>query len=372
MYRILPLLAIIFSIFSSCAVKPGKEEKSRSPFEMVSLHTRYKMKLSNDCSAGAALVLKDGRLIYEEYFGRLDRKPEAPPVTASSRFPLYSISKEFGVAVLFSLISEGLVGLDDPVVKYFDYFTGPGPGGSVYLREKVTVRQLASHTSGVTRKEKEEKSEGLEFGDVTLEFEPGTGFHYNELGMKILGRIMEKAGGKPYEELLKERILEPLGLKTIGYLRRGEDTTDIVQTCDGLDSSFIAYSPEPYPGSGLFGTMRDIVCFGKLWLDKGRAGDKVIFRPELVQEAWKNYNHFSQPTPDTEYGLMFWLSSEDKAAFMAGAAQSVAAILPEKNMVVVVGLNQVEGSPGWGRPQIEHSNVARLGLALDKVLEKSR
>lgn len=372
MYIILPLLAIIFSTFSSCAVKPAKDDKSRGPFEMVSLHTRYKMKLSNDCSAGAALVLKDGHLIYEEYFGRLDRKPQAPPVTASSRFPLYSISKEFGIAVLFSLVSEGLVGLDDPVVKYFDYFTGPGPGGTGYLREKVTVRQLASHTSGVTGEKEDLGEKEREFSKVTLEFEAGTCFHYNEVGMKILGRIMEKVGGKPYEDLLRERILEPLGLKSVGYLRQEDDLTDIVYSCDGLDSSFVGYSPNPYPGSGLFATMRDIARFGQFWLDKGKVGDKALFSSELLQEAWINYNHCDKFTPDREYGLMFWLCSEEKAVIMAGAAQTVAAILPEQNMVVVVGLNQVEGSPGWGRPQIEHSNVARLGLALDKVLEKSR
>ena len=355
-------------LLSCCANPPEIAEQSRGIFETVALHTRYKMKISNNCSAGAALVMREGALVYEEYFGTLDKSPESAPVTAESRFPLYSISKEFGVAVLLSLVSEGVLSLDDPAVKYFDYFKGPGSGK--FSRDKVTLRHLASHTSGVTRKERRAGDTYQDFSDVTLEFEPGTGFHYNELGMRMLGRIMEKAGGKPYENLLQERVLEPLGLESIGYLRPGDDLTDIVRTFDGLDSTFISYSPAPYPGSGLFGTMRDIARFGQCWMDSGRVGDKIIFNADLVKEAWTNYNRSGRPTQDTEYGLMFWLSSEEKAAFMAGAAQSVAAILPEKKMIVLVGLNQYDGSPGWGRPPVEHSNVARLGLYLAGLMEK--
>jgi len=369
MNRILALCTYGFLSFACCAPAPQAEKKSPDVFETLDLHARYKMKISNDCCASAALVMRDGALVYEKYFGALERRPEAAPVTAGSRFPLYSISKEFGVAVLFSLVSEGLIGLDDPVVKYFDYFRGPGPEGT-FDRGKVTIRQLASHTSGVTIKGEEDGGSSPDISNVVLEFEPGTGFHYNELGMKILGRIMEQVAGKPYEQLLRERVLEPLGLGSIGYLRPGDDLRDIVHTCDGLDSTFVSYSPAPYPGSGLFGTMRDVARFGQLWLDGGKAGDKVIFNGELIGQAWTNYNHSGQPTPDTEYGLMFWLSSADHAAFMAGAAQSVGAILPEKKMIVLVGLNQYDGGPGWGRPPVEHSNVARLSLYLANLMDR--
>ena len=359
---------LLFSI--CCSPPPAPDKKAIDMFEVVSLHTRYKMKISNDCCAGAAVVLQNGNIKYEEYFGTLDRAPGSAPVTAKSRFPLYSISKEFGVAVLLSLASEDLLNLDESVLKYFDYFRGPGPAGGNFMREKVTIRQLASHTSGVRLEGKSDEETADDFSEVSLEFEPGTGFHYNELGMKILGRIMEKVSGKPYEQLLRERILSSLGLESIGYLRPGDDLTDIVHTCEGLDSTFISYSPDPYPGSGLFGTMRDVARFGQFWLDGGKTGDRVLFDEKLIKEAWTNYNKSGKPTSDTEYGMMFWLSSEDNAAFMAGAAQSVGAILPEKNMVVLIGLNQYDGGPGWGRPAVEHSNVARLGSYLAELMKR--
>ncbi|HUU30431.1 MAG TPA: serine hydrolase domain-containing protein [archaeon] len=373
MKKFLFLLAGSLVFLSFCAPQAG--ERSRGIFEMFYYHVKSKMKLSYDCSAGAALVMRNGKILYEEYLGTTHKGRDAEPVTADSRFPYFSVSKEFGSAVLLSLVTEGKIALDDPVAKYLEYFTGPGPGSGEFLREKVTIRQLASHTSGVIRPTPADslKSENLPpFSDVTLEFEPGTAFHYNELGMRILGHIMEKVSGMPYDRLLKERILEPLGLKSVGYLYKGDNESGIVRTFDGPDSTFNSYTTHPYPGSGLYGTIRDIARFARFWLDGGKIGQRVIFRQNLIREAWTTQLHGRKPTPDTEYGLMFWLSPEVGAVFMAGASQTIAAILPEKNMVVIMGLNQYGGSPGWGRPPEEHSSVARVGLAMAELLEKQK
>ncbi|MBN2290750.1 MAG: beta-lactamase family protein [Candidatus Glassbacteria bacterium] len=355
-----------------CVPKPAAvQEQDRGIFEMLYLHVKSKMKISYDCSAGAALVMRDGKVIYEEYLGATGKGPDAEPVNAASRWPYYSVSKEFGSALLLNLVYEGRLGLDDPVCKYLDYFTGPGPGGGEFLREKVTLRQLASHTSGVTRpRGTPQAQDAPPFSDVALEFEPGTDWHYNELGMKILGHVMAKVGGKPYGDLLKARILEPLGLETVGWIRQGDNLAGVVRTFDGPDSSLIGYTTEPYPGSGLYGTMRDILAFARLWLDGGRAGERVFFDQALIQEAWTDQIHGKKPTADTHYGLMLWLSPEVDAVFMAGASQTIAAILPDKNMVVLMGLNQYGGSPGWGRPPEEHSAVARVGHALAELLDK--
>ena len=114
----------------------------------------------------------------------------------------------------------------------------------------------------------------------------------------------------------------------------------------------------------------NILTFARLWLDRGKLGERVIFTPELIDQAWETQLHGKKPTPDTEYGLMFWLSPEVDAVFMAGAAQTIAAILPEKNLVVLMGLNQYGSSPGWGRPPEEHSSLARVGHALAELLDE--
>ncbi|HUU27516.1 MAG TPA: serine hydrolase domain-containing protein [archaeon] len=365
----LPGIAIAgFLIVLSCAAPepPKAERPDRGAFGMLAHHVQSRMKLSADCSAGAALVMLDGRTVYEEYFGKTHRGPDAEPVTALSRFPFYSISKGFGSAVLLSLVTDSIISLDDPVSRYLDYFTGPGPGGK-FDRGRVLVRHLASHTSGLPQDSTPPRKylDQPPFFDLTLDYEPGKSFLYTELGMRVLGQVMEAATGKRYEVLIKERVLDPLGLETVGYLNKGQSTEHIVHTCDGLDSSYVAYSdefaPKPYPGSGLYGSIRDIARYAQLWLDQGRAGDRVIFKAELRAEAWRTQPPGREPDPD--YGLLFWLFPQEEAIVFSGAAHTICAILPEKKMVLVMGLNQRGGHRGWDF-EAEKLNLARLGHAV--------
>ena len=363
------LIAPLFLLLLAASLSAADPQADRGIYDMFHHQVISLQEMSYNCSAAAALVMRDGKILYEEYFGTTHKGPGAGKITADSRFPYYSVSKEFGCAVLLSLVTEGKLGLDDPVVKYLDYFKGPGPGGA-FPREKVTLRQLASHTSGVVLKGEKEPEGEQPFAGVTLEFEPGSGWHYNELGMKILAAVMQKVTGKPYEMLLRERILEPLELKSVGWVNPGDNLAGVVYTFYGPDSSRIDYSGKPYPGSGLFGNMRDLLRFAQLWLDGGKIGDKVVFRKELIQEAWIDQVRGKGPSPDTEYGLMFWLLSDYHAAFLAGAAQTVTAVLPDQNIIVLMGLNQCDGSPGWGRPPVAHSRIALMGIALADLLDR--
>jgi len=362
--KILHTVTAGFLVLCSCTAREKEPPVAvdRGVYEMLAHHVQSRMRLSLDCSAGAALVMKDGKVVYEEYFGRESRKPDAPQVTAESRFPFYSVSKGFASAVLLSLVSDRVISLDDPVSKYLDYFTGKGSGGK-FLRDKVIVRHLASHTSGLAPDSYPPKP--LPFTDDTLNFEPGTDFLYTELGMRVLGQVMKAATGKPYQELIRERLLEPLDLKSVGYLNKGENTAHLVETCLGLNSSQMAYSgeygPEIEPGSGLYGTVRDIGRYAQLWLDSGRAGDKVIFKEELIREAWQ-----IQPPgrkQGAEYGILFWLFPQAEAVVFSGMAHSICAILPREKMILVMGLNQKEDGRGWDF-EAEKLSLARIGRAI--------
>ena len=339
-------------------------------FEMLAHHVQSRMGLSLDCSAGGAVVLLDGQLVYEKYFGRLDRSDKAAPVTAESRFPFFSVSKGFGAGVLASLVSRGELGLDDPVEKYLDYFKGPGPGGT-FDRGRVTVRCLASHSSGLPSDSTPPRTwkDGRPFNDVKLEFLPGTSFLYTELAMRLLGEVLERASGKSYEQLLIERIFKPLGLESVGFLRKGANVENVVSTCVGLDSSYIHYSDEysakPYPGSGLYGNLRDIARYGQLWLDGGEAGGKAVFSSDYVRQAWRTQPPGRNPDPD--YGLLFWLFPKAQAVVFSGMAHTICVILPEDRMVVVMGLNQREDGRGWSFED-EKISLARVGQAIRQQL----
>ena len=367
MKRLIACLALF--IFLVSCVPPQQEVKpppDRGVFEMLALHVQSRMKLSFDCSAGGAVVIKDGEIVYEEYFGKTHRGDNAAPATDRSRFPFFSVSKGFGAAVLASLVSDGTLSPDDPVVKYLDYFKGTGPGGK-YPRELVTVRHLASHSSGLPDDSTPARTWGEKppFHDVVLEFKPGTSFLYTELAMRLLGYVMELTSGKSYEQLVAERIVEPLGISSVGYLRRGESVEHIVHTCVGPDSSYIAYSDEfaqkPYPGSGLYGNLRDIARYAWTWLENGMAGERQLFNADYIPLAWQTQPPGREPDPD--YGLLFWLFPQADAVVFSGMAHTICAILPERNMVLVMGLNQREHGQGWAF-QEEKLNLARIGHAI--------
>ena len=315
--------------------------------------------------------MQDGKVLYEEYFGREGRAAETAPVGADSRFPCFSISKGFCSALVLALASDGIISLDDPVAKYLPYFTGSGPGGK-FLRERVTVRMLAAHSGGVPRDDTPPRTwaGGVEpFADVVLESEPGTTFLYSELGMRLLGHTLATAAGKPFDQLLRERVLEPLGLSNTGWLSQGDSLSHIIETFIGPDTSYIHYSDEfspsrtPAPDSTPR-PARSAAMASFSWI-KAWPGRRRIFSPEFLEQAW-----VTQPSgraADPDYGILFWLFPRQGAAVFSGAAHTICCILPEQRMVLVQGLNQRDGGAGWDY-EAEKENLARVGLALDEML----
>jgi len=366
-------LSALFPLILLGAVSCGRaprvaEQKTpdRGVFEMLALHVQSRMKLSQNCTAGGAVVLQNGKLVYEEYFGTLGRENGSPAVNANARFPFYSVSKGFGASVLASLVSDGTLALDDPVSKYLPHFTGTGPGGK-FDRGRVTVRTLASHSSGVPNDDTPPRTwpDSPPFGDIVLQFETGTSFLYSELAMRLLGEVMERASGRTYDQLVAERIAGPLGLATVGYINRGDDLANVVETCVGFDSSRTFYSNEfgarPYPGSGLFGSLRDIAAYAQAWVDSGRVKDGTVFKGDYVPSAWINQPPGRQPDP--AYGLLFWLFPEAREVVFSGMAHTICAMLPEEKMVLVMGLNQRNSNRGWDF-QLEKVSLARVGYAI--------
>ncbi len=145
--------------------------------------------------------------------------------TVDTKFFIGSITKQFTAAAILILKQRGLIDLDKPISTYLpDY---PRPAG-----DKITIRQLLTHTSGVPnytdwpgvflrRTSPISPTELMDlFKDKPLEFEPGTQFHYSNSGYIILGAIIEKVSGQSYEAFLHHEILKPLGMNSSGYGRR--------------------------------------------------------------------------------------------------------------------------------------------------------
>ncbi len=172
-------------------------------------------------SASLAIV-KDGRIAYVQAYGDARLAPRTPARPAM-RYSIGSISKQFTATAVLMLAEEGKLSLDDPVSRFLPDLT---------RADEVTIRQLLSHTSGYQDYWPQDyvppfMLEPATAGQIldrwarkSLDFEPGTQYQYSNTGYVIAGLIVEKAGGKPFLELLRARIFSPLGMESVADVDR--------------------------------------------------------------------------------------------------------------------------------------------------------
>ena len=171
---------------------------------------------------GAALVAENGKVIFKKGYGYANFEWDIPNAP-DTKFRLGSITKQFTSMLIMQLVQEGKLRLDEKVSEVLsDYPKEQG--------EKITIHDLLTHTSGIPNytdfpgyptEIMKNTFSPLElvklFENKPLEFKPGSKFSYSNSGYILLGYIIEKVTGKPYEEVLKENIFNPLGMKNSGY-----------------------------------------------------------------------------------------------------------------------------------------------------------
>jgi len=201
--------------------------------------------LAENHMPGAALaVSKNGRLVYARGFGLSD--PEAgTPVQPDSLFRIASLSKPITAAAVLQLVERGKLGLDDRLVDLIEVKRNGElvPPGDPRLKE-VTVRHLLQHRGGWDRdKSFDPMFRSLKFArelgveppappwtiitamwSRPLDFDPGERYHYSNYGYCLLGRIIEKVSGRPYDDYIRHEILKPLAIDSmrIGRTRAEE------------------------------------------------------------------------------------------------------------------------------------------------------
>jgi CubicO group peptidase (beta-lactamase class C family) len=140
------------------------------------------------------------------------------PVQPDTVFDLASLTKVVATTtVTLALAGQGLIGLDDPVVKHL-------PAATQLAAPEVTVRQLLTHTSGLPGSVKfyewcADRDQLLhELYATPLEVPPGTRVTYSDLGFMMLGQMAADVTGEPLDTLFRRLVSEPLGMADTGYL----------------------------------------------------------------------------------------------------------------------------------------------------------
>jgi N-acyl-D-amino-acid deacylase len=182
---------------------------------------------------GAVAVLRDGKLIYARGFGYADAENKTP-VQPDALFRIASVSKPITAAAVMKLVEEGKLKLDDRVAPLIAHLA-PAPGATVDPRwEQITIRHLLNHTGGWDRGKPNGGFDPMDRPGIAaaavgapapataetlirymkglpLDFNPGEKHVYSNFGYAILGRVIERLSGMPYEEYVRARVLLPVG-----------------------------------------------------------------------------------------------------------------------------------------------------------------
>ena len=265
MRRILLLFAFAFSALAA-------DEAAR----LDSFIARYhQLGLFN----GSALVADHGVPVLKKGYGLANMEWNIPNA-ADTKFRLGSITKQFTAALVLQMVEQGKLDLSAPIARYLpDYPRATG--------DRITIHQLLNHTSGIPgytelpqfgsimRDPKRPQEFMKIFSGLELLFEPGTKFSYNNSAFFVLGAILEKLTGQTYEQLLRERIFDPAGMKNSGY-----DSTHplLSKRAAGYDATLEGYRnttyidmTQPFSAGSLYSTVEDLY----LW-DQALYGDRIL------------------------------------------------------------------------------------------------
>ena len=256
----------------------GMDEDSFRQIEEI-----IKTDIANGFTSAQLAVMKDGKLVYENAWGRVNsyypdgtRNEESPEVTTDTLYDLASITKMFGVNyALQKLLTDGEISLDSRVTDYLgdrffedviriDYTEGEAPGLETQKawKKELTIRELLMHQGGfppdpryfnphldTQAQEFDPDKENLLFSgnggdektrEATIEgicktpllYKPGTKTVYSDVDYMILGLIVEQVTGTDLDTYLKENFLKPIGLTHITYkpLENGFEKDDCAAT----------------------------------------------------------------------------------------------------------------------------------------------
>ena len=164
--------------------------------------------------SASVAVVTDGKLQFARAYGRQNGGQAAATTTAA--YPIASVSKQITGAAILLLAEEGKLSLDDPVARYLPALTDA---------DKVTIRQLLSHTSGYRDYWPQNYAFSAMFSPVQpqgildrwakmpLDFAPGSQWQYSNTGFVAAGQIVEKVSGEPFMRFVQRRIFQPLNMK---------------------------------------------------------------------------------------------------------------------------------------------------------------
>ncbi|HUO30949.1 MAG TPA: serine hydrolase domain-containing protein [Bryobacteraceae bacterium] len=379
-WLLVPALAMPLAAGSIPTGKP--EDAGMSTERLRRIHEAIERHIdAGEISGAVTLVARRGRIVHFEAHGLMDIESKRP-MEKDAIFRIASMSKPItGVAVMM-MLEEGKLRLNDPVSKFVPEFKdakvaiphgAPGAFYEVPADHDLTIRDLLTHTNGLMTGGAGSKAapprpvEGdtlatyiPRLGGVPLDFQPGTQWAYSGLaGPDTLSRIVEIVSGQSYDEFLRTRLFDPLGMHDTFFYppddRRARMTTLYSKSPHGLvrAANQDGFSLKSYfsGAGGLMSTAEDYLQFAQMLLNGGELNGHRFLSPRTVELMSSNHvgelfnGKLGRPGHGMGYGLLVGIVEDNVAAGLRvsngsfgwdGAYGTQTWIEPKEKMVTIV------------------------------------
>ncbi|OOG76212.1 serine hydrolase [Algoriphagus sp. A40] len=355
--RIVIVLVFLFAAcqisFAQTITEAGKTPVSGISQERIAmLDAMLEEAMKKDQVPGmVAMVVKDGKIVYHSAKGFSDVE-SGKAMEKNSIFRIASQTKAITSTAVMMLWEEGKFRLDDPISKYIPEFKNPQVlntfryGDTTYSTKpsskEITIRHLLTHTSGlgygVIDGDERMKmiyhkagvmdlftTENITIGEsvkrlakLPLHHEPGAKFTYSE-GLDVLGYLIEVVSGMPFDQFLKTRLFDPMGMNDTRFYLNDAQAPRLVTVHTRKDNKWVSYPvtfyDPAYPktgakaffsgGAGLSSTTEDYAKFLQMYLNGGIYNGKRILSPITIQTIMSNQVGDLLGDGGKDYGLAF-------------------------------------------------------------------
>lgn len=293
----------------------------------------------------AIAVVKDGEVVLARGYG-LCEIGTARKVTADTAFNVASCEKSFVATCVGQLVEKGKLRWDDPVAKHMQGFEV----ADAYLTEHATLRDLLCHRTGLRRADLLGDGAGFKTQEILRRLkyiepiaELRTKYIYNNHMYTVLGEVVARVSGKPYQQYVAEHIFQPLEMRSTTF-RAAELAADRLAPRHWRSDAGIVARPV---GAGMHSTVRDMAHWLQLQLADGLYGDRRLLQPESIRDmhalqfsipvrSRRRNNIYSAQFLGSGLGWQIQDYRGYKIVSHSGAWGAMVAMMPEKEVGIVV------------------------------------
>ncbi|MGF1508929.1 MAG: serine hydrolase domain-containing protein [Myxococcota bacterium] len=317
------LIAVVFALLPVAPAKAGVSPTEARDGRLRAARAWLEAQVDTYLVPGAAAaIVHDQDVVFAHGLGVEDTATEAP-VTPDTRFSVCSISKLFTSTAVMMLRDRGKLRLDEPLARYInDLKLDRGDLGD----DPVTVRDTLSHVAGVPRDGPPNQWVGMNFptramlldaaATQTMLYDPSTTFQYSNVGMALLGLVVEKVSGKPHNKFVEDEIMAPLGMKTATAdlpnkeLGKGFSRGYNLRSKSGPRKPIDPYTLDALsPAAGVAASVNDLASFARWQFRLLDTGKTELLERATLREMHRGHVH--DVYEDSTFGLGYYWIKHD-------------------------------------------------------------